>query len=77
MFNVQPSDLNGSDHRPRDRVRTRSGRIGVTISVRNEIANVAWDDGDEFQIRIVHLEILARNAEFPEWYRNRTGESSD
>lgn len=50
----------------RDRVRTKSGRMGVCINTMGkDTAIVRWDDGDIFPIRFCHLEVLAHNVELP------------
>lgn len=51
----------------KDRVRTKSGRSGIVMSLntRRDTASVVWDDGEEFPIKCVHLEVLMRNAEIP------------
>lgn len=38
-----------------DRVRTGSGRLGRVVDVLEEAAEVAWDDGDRFWIKALHL----------------------
>lgn len=45
---------------PRDRVQNpRTGRKGrVTKLISHDEASVLWDDGEEFAIRIVHLELI-------------------
>lgn len=55
------------DVRPLDRVRTKTGKMGVVRSMNRclDTANVMWDDGEEFLIRVVHLEVMMRNATLP------------
>lgn len=51
---------------PLDRVKTKSGRHGHVVSVRNnDTAVVRWDDGEEFPIRYIHLEVLAHDCVLP------------
>lgn len=48
----------------KDRVRTKTGRIGVCLrTIGRDTALVQWDDGEAFPIRFCHLEVLAHNCE--------------
>lgn len=50
----------------KDRVRTKTGRLGIVRNVTNgNTAHVEWDDGDVFAIRTCHLEVLLRNVDLP------------
>lgn len=68
---LPPSEMNRlhttPDVRPNDRVRTKSGRLGVVRRMRGniDVAMVDWDDGESFPIRTCHLEVLARNWTIP------------
>lgn len=43
-----------------DRVKTLSGRTGRVkrLTQHGDVANVLWDDGDEFPIRVAHLTLV-------------------
>lgn len=49
-----------------DRVRTKTGRMGVCVNtVGQDTAVVYWDDGETFPMRFCHLEVLAHDCELP------------
>lgn len=60
MIGKLVSERNGYSVRVGDRVRTRTGRRGRVMGVHGEAAAVLWDDGDEFSMRPVHLELEER-----------------
>lgn len=52
-----------------DRVRTKSGRMGICIDTYGkDTAQIRWDDGEIFPIRFCHLEVLAHNVDMPAKY---------
>lgn len=58
---------------PYDRVRTKSGRMGVIKNVTHgDTAHIVWDDGEEFPLKACHLEVLAHACMLPSWYYSKT-----